>query len=61
MGLASLLRSRRTTYVPNSPLSKRGACNRAPQKASAGRAITVAAPALIWWLSDVVCGSTRAM
>lgn len=30
------------------------------QNASAGRAITVAAPALIWWLSDVVCGSTRA-
>lgn len=30
------------------------------QKASAGRAIRVAAPALIWWLSDVVCGRTRA-
>ena len=24
-------------------------------------AISAAAPALIWWLSDVVCGSTRAM
>ena len=31
------------------------------QNASAGRAIRVAAPALIWWLSDVVCGSTRAV
>ena len=31
------------------------------QNASAGRAIRVAAPALIWWLSEVVCGSTRAM
>jgi hypothetical protein len=31
------------------------------QNASAGSAITVAAPALIWWLSEVVCGSTRAM
>ena len=30
------------------------------QNASAGRAITVAAPALIWWLSEVVWGSTRA-
>ena len=30
------------------------------QNASAGRAITVDAPALIWWLSEVVCGSTRA-
>lgn len=30
------------------------------QNASAGRAITVAAPALIWWLSEVVCGRTRA-
>jgi hypothetical protein len=30
------------------------------QNASAERAITVAAPALIWWLSEVVCGSTRA-
>lgn len=31
------------------------------QNASAGIAIRVAAPALIWWLSDVVCGSTRAV
>ena len=31
------------------------------QNASAGIAISDAAPALIWWLSDVVCGSTRAM
>ena len=30
------------------------------QNASADSAITVAAPALIWWLSEVVCGSTRA-
>ena len=29
--------------------------------APAGIAINVAAPALIWWLSDVVCGSTRAV
>ncbi len=40
-----------------------GAVSRAScrQNASAGNAITVEAPALIWWLSDVVCGSTRAM
>lgn len=31
------------------------------QKASAGIDITVAAPALIWWLSAVLCGRTRAM
>ena len=30
------------------------------QNASADSAITVAAPDLIWWLSEVVCGSTRA-
>lgn len=30
------------------------------QNASAGMDITVAAPALIWWLSAVLCGSTRA-
>src|SRR5262249_3021526 len=29
--------------------------------ASSGSAIRVDAPALIWWLSAVVCGSTRAM
>ncbi len=31
------------------------------QNASAFNAIRVPAPALIWWLSDVVCGMTRAM
>lgn len=31
------------------------------QNASAGIAISVAPPALIWWLSDVVCGRTLAM
>lgn len=31
------------------------------QNASAGKAISVAAPALIWWLSAVLCGSTRAI
>ncbi len=31
------------------------------QNASAGIDIKVAAPALIWWLSAVLCGRTRAM
>ena len=31
------------------------------QNASAGIAMRVAAPALIWWLSAVLCGRTRAM
>lgn len=39
---------------------RQGAGGGVRQNASAGRAITVAAPALIWWLSEVVCGSTRA-
>ena len=30
------------------------------QNASAGIAMRVAAPALIWWLSAVLCGRTRA-
>ena len=54
------LSNRRNGAVPRIAAARRRP-SATTQKASAGIAISEAAPALIWWLSDVVCGITRAM